>query len=84
MLGLVLTASLFASCFQIHTAVDATFSETDTNCDGRISFEEYRGMVLRHPDLVSLARLPLHLVRSWRHRWHTKGTRHLLHVAYIL
>eukprot|EP00741_Cyanophora_paradoxa_P017925 tig00021036_g17309.t1 len=37
---------------QMQTVLDATFREADTDGDGRIDFEEYRQMVLRHPAMI--------------------------------
>jgi Ca2+-binding EF-hand superfamily protein len=38
---------------QIDTLIDATFAEADTDGDGQISFEEYKAMVEKHPNIVS-------------------------------
>ena len=33
--------------------VDATFAEADADQDGKISFEEYRILVTKHPSMIS-------------------------------
>ncbi|KNC47035.1 calcineurin B [Thecamonas trahens ATCC 50062] len=38
---------------QMRELVDNTFAETDVNGDGLISFEEYRDMVISHPEILS-------------------------------
>ncbi|KAJ4462171.1 putative calcineurin B [Paratrimastix pyriformis] len=37
---------------QARVMVDATFREADVNRDGRISFEEYKGLIMRNPALL--------------------------------
>ncbi|KAL0480677.1 serine/threonine-protein phosphatase 2B regulatory subunit [Acrasis kona] len=37
---------------QLHSLVDATFAEADTDGDGKISFEEYRVLVTKHPAMI--------------------------------
>mmetsp|Transcript_18253 Transcript_18253/g.29991 ORF Transcript_18253/g.29991 Transcript_18253/m.29991 type:complete len:197 (-) Transcript_18253:271-861(-) len=37
---------------QVDSLVDATFREADKDGDGRIDFEEYRGMVMKHPAMI--------------------------------
>jgi serine/threonine-protein phosphatase 2B regulatory subunit len=54
----MLKASLFENCMlelsekQMKALVDHTFFEADTNGDGKISFEEYKDMVMKHPRIV--------------------------------
>lgn len=38
---------------QLNSLVDATFAEADTDGDGKISFEEYRVLVTKHPNMIS-------------------------------
>jgi serine/threonine-protein phosphatase 2B regulatory subunit len=38
---------------QMRAMVEQTFKETDLNSDGRISFEEYREMVRKHPSIIA-------------------------------
>ncbi len=38
---------------QLQSLVDATFAEADTDGDGKISFEEYRVLVTKHPSMIS-------------------------------
>lgn len=33
-------------------AVEATFKEADLNNDGYISFDEFREMVIKHPQMI--------------------------------
>jgi len=37
---------------QMRALVDHTFEEVDINHDGRISFEEYKAMAMKHPKIV--------------------------------
>eukprot|EP01080_Neovahlkampfia_damariscottae_P002875 gene2875-4718_t len=37
---------------QIDGIVDATFKEADTDKDGKISFDEYRVLVTKHPSMI--------------------------------
>ena len=37
---------------QLGSLVDATFAEADTDGDGKISFEEYRVLVTKHPSMI--------------------------------
>lgn len=37
---------------QLSSLVDATFAEADTDGDGKISFEEYRVLVTKHPSMI--------------------------------
>ena len=37
---------------EMRTVVKSTFQEVDENNDGRISFEEYRSMVLQRPSFI--------------------------------
>ncbi|EFC38422.1 predicted protein [Naegleria gruberi] len=37
---------------QLSSLVDATFAEADTDGDGKISFEEYRVLVTKHPTMI--------------------------------
>jgi len=37
---------------QLDYLVDATFLEADTDKDGKISFEEYRVLVAKHPTMI--------------------------------
>eukprot|EP00275_Glaucocystis_incrassata_P001725 EC123801.1.p1 GENE.EC123801.1~~EC123801.1.p1 ORF type:complete len:193 (+),score=26.33 EC123801.1:88-666(+) len=37
---------------QIDALVDATFNEADSDGDGKIDFEEYKGMVMKHPSMI--------------------------------
>ncbi|KAA6384358.1 MAG: putative calcineurin B [Streblomastix strix] len=53
----VLRASLFENKLsltdeQMQQAVEATFQEADINGDGLISFDEFREMVLKHPQMI--------------------------------
>lgn len=53
----ILKASLFDNGLnlteaQMRAAVDATFAEADTDNNGKISFDEYKRMVLRHPGMI--------------------------------
>ncbi|KAH7831168.1 putative serine/threonine-protein phosphatase 2B regulatory subunit [Monocercomonoides exilis] len=53
----ILKASLFENTLslteeQMKQAVDATFAEADLDGDGLISFEEFREMVLKHPQMI--------------------------------
>ena len=50
--SLVNLGALHLSEDQIIRVLDATFSEVDINHDGRISFEEYKLMVLRNPIIL--------------------------------
>lgn len=36
----------------LQALVDATFREADTNGDGKISYEEYKEHVARHPSMI--------------------------------
>ncbi|KAL9642334.1 hypothetical protein ABK040_007332 [Willaertia magna] len=38
---------------QLTSLVDATFAEADTDGDGKISFEEYRVLVTKHPTMIN-------------------------------
>eukprot|EP00002_Diphylleia_rotans_P007663 TRINITY_DN17310_c0_g1_i1.p1 TRINITY_DN17310_c0_g1~~TRINITY_DN17310_c0_g1_i1.p1 ORF type:complete len:199 (+),score=60.60 TRINITY_DN17310_c0_g1_i1:67-663(+) len=54
----MLKASLLDNSIEIpeehlRALVDETFAETDANGDGKISFEEYREMVMKHPHIIS-------------------------------
>lgn len=46
-------AALDVSEAQLEQLVEATFREADINRDGKISFDEYRAMVLKHPGMLS-------------------------------
>lgn len=53
----VLKASLFENALklteeQMKQAVEATFKEADLNGDGLISFDEFREMVIKHPQMI--------------------------------
>lgn len=37
---------------QLDSIVDATFHEADTDKDGKISFDEYRVLVTKHPSMI--------------------------------
>jgi Ca2+-binding EF-hand superfamily protein len=37
---------------QLDAIVDATFHEADTDKDGKISFDEYRVLVTKHPSMI--------------------------------
>jgi len=37
---------------QLGSLVDATFAEADTDGDGKISFDEYRVLVTKHPSMI--------------------------------
>ena len=54
MLGACLVQNpLNLSQAQIEQLVDSTFAEADSDGDGRISFDEYRTMVNKHPSLLN-------------------------------
>eukprot|EP00163_Fabomonas_tropica_P030204 TRINITY_DN6738_c0_g1_i2.p1 TRINITY_DN6738_c0_g1~~TRINITY_DN6738_c0_g1_i2.p1 ORF type:complete len:194 (-),score=46.86 TRINITY_DN6738_c0_g1_i2:230-811(-) len=38
---------------QIQSLIDSTFAEADSDGDGRISFEEYKEMVMKHPNILN-------------------------------
>lgn len=53
----ILRASLFNNTLslteeQMKQAVEATFKEADLNGDGIISFDEFREMVIKHPQMI--------------------------------
>jgi len=57
-LHMMLKASLFENHMdlsedQMVALVDATFAEADLNGDGLISYDEYRVMVDKHPNIIS-------------------------------
>ncbi len=47
---------------QMHSLVDSTFAECDTNHDDQISFDEYREMVIQHPSIAQFLTLPPELL----------------------
>lgn len=50
---------------QLNSLVDATFAEADTDKDGKISFEEYRVLVTKHPSMIGNMTITTNINKKW-------------------